>query len=264
MFKLYHTYLSVCAQKTRLALEEKHVHWESQYVNLQRGEHQTAQYLKLNPKGVVPTLVHDDKVVRESNIIIEYLDEVQPDPPLRPDTPYARAMMHLWMKRLDDGHHDVATATLSQGIVFRHWYLARGPEEVEKRINDIPDPVKRERRRDVMYNGVKAREFGVALTMWKKLFQDMEAALNENEWLVGRHYTLADLAWVPYLVRIDHLSLLDLLEKYPRIRRWYERVRERPAFEAAIEKWAPAEEVDDARTRGAAAREEVKARFAAL
>jgi glutathione S-transferase len=264
MFKLYHTYLSVCAQKARLGLEEKGLKWESQYLNLQRGEHQTPEYLKLNPKGVVPTLIHDGRVVRESNIIIEYLDEVQPTPPLRPADPYGRAMMHLWMKRLDDGHHDVATATISQGIVFRHWYLAKGPEEVEKRIQNIPDPVKRERRRDVMFNGVKAREFGVALTMWKKAFEDMEEALTENEWLVGNSYTLADLAWVPYLVRIDHLSMLGLLDKYPKVARWYDRVRERPAFERAIQKWAPDHEVTDARTRGAEVRDEVKAQFATL
>ena len=67
MLKLYHGYLSVCAQKARLALAEKGLEWKSQIVNLQRGEQQTPDYLKLNPKGVIPTLIHDGQVIRESN-----------------------------------------------------------------------------------------------------------------------------------------------------------------------------------------------------
>ena len=80
---LYHFNNSVCSQKIRMVLREKGVdNWESVEVDLFTGKQFDPEYLKLNPKGVVPTLVHDGKVVTESTLIAEYLDEVFPDPPM--------------------------------------------------------------------------------------------------------------------------------------------------------------------------------------
>ncbi|MEJ2122033.1 MAG: glutathione S-transferase N-terminal domain-containing protein [Alphaproteobacteria bacterium] len=59
MLELYHHNLSVCAQKVRLALAEKGLDWEDRHVDLMKSEHLTPEYLALNSKGVVPTLVHD-------------------------------------------------------------------------------------------------------------------------------------------------------------------------------------------------------------
>ena len=58
-------------------------------------ESQGPEYLKINPRGVVPTLVHDGKVVRESNVILEYLEDAFPAHPLRPEDPFERAEMRL-------------------------------------------------------------------------------------------------------------------------------------------------------------------------
>jgi glutathione S-transferase len=68
---------------------------------------------------VVPTLVDRDKVVPESNVILEYLDEAYPDPRLLPQDPYARASARLWTKQLDEDIHDASAAILSFGIAFR-------------------------------------------------------------------------------------------------------------------------------------------------
>lgn len=194
MLELYRNDMSACAQKVRLALAEKGLRWESRHLDLRAGDQQKPEYLRLNPKGVVPTLVDDGKVVRESTVIMEYLDDEYPNPPLRPADSHGRTHMRLWTKRLDEGHHDIATATLSMGIAFRFQYLAKGKEACEVLINRIPDPIRRERRRDVIDNGVEAREFKTAVRMWEELLTDMETTLGSSAWLVGNSYSLADAA----------------------------------------------------------------------
>jgi glutathione S-transferase len=72
MVTLYHAGSSVCSQKARLALAEKSIDYDSRNLDMTKGEHQTPQYLALNPNGVVPTLVTDDgEAIRESSVIIE-------------------------------------------------------------------------------------------------------------------------------------------------------------------------------------------------
>ena len=66
MITLYHHGSSVCAAKVRLVLAEKSVPWDGIYVDILRGDQFDPGYVKLNPKAVVPTLVHDGKVIVES------------------------------------------------------------------------------------------------------------------------------------------------------------------------------------------------------
>ena len=101
MIRLYHGTTSVCAIKVRLVLAEKGLDWEGEILNLQQGDQHTLEYLKLNPNGVIPTLVHDGKVIRESNVILEYLEDAFPSPSLLPASPSDRARMRHWSMRLD-------------------------------------------------------------------------------------------------------------------------------------------------------------------
>ena len=154
MLKLYHNDMSTCSQKSRLCLAEKGLQWEDGHLDLRAGEHQQAWYIRLNPRAVVPTLVHDDKVVPESNVINEYLDEAFPDRPLMPREPHGRAQVRLWTRQLDEGIHDAGIAVLSFAIAFRHQYIARGDAGHEM-LEQIPEPIKRERRRDVIEKGLE-------------------------------------------------------------------------------------------------------------
>ena len=67
MLALYHFDRSTAAQKVRIALAEKGLAWESRYVDpgLDKRQQHDPEYLKLNPRGLVPTLIHDGCVVRE-------------------------------------------------------------------------------------------------------------------------------------------------------------------------------------------------------
>jgi glutathione S-transferase len=236
MLALYHNDMSSCAQKVRLTLAEKGLDWESRHLDLRAGEHQQDWYVKLNPRAVVPTLIDGDIVVPESNVINEYLDERFPDPPLKPDDPFGRAKMRLWTKQLDEGVHDAGIAVLSFALAFRHQYLNRG-EAGQQMLESIPDPIKRERRRDVIENGLDSQHFKTAVARLLELYRDMDAALESHAWLAGDRYSIADAAFTPYVVRLEHLDLLGLLDSTPRTADWYRRITVRPSFAEAITRW---------------------------
>lgn len=237
MLTLYHNSMSSCSQKVRLSLAEKGLDWESRHLDLRAGDTQTAEYLKLNPRGVVPTLDHDGLIVRESNVILEYLEDAFPEPSLRPADAFGKAEMRLWTKRLDEGHHDLATASLSMGVAFRHQFLDRGEEECVKLINAVPDPVKRERRRDLIFKGLDAPVFHEAVRMWAALVRDMDAALDGRDWLAGDGYSLAEAAYTPYITRLEHLNLMGFLDGHANLAAWYDRVTARPSYGAAFGDW---------------------------
>src|SRR6185369_524316 len=93
---LYDFHGSPCARRVRAVLLEKGLRWTTRLVDLTRLEQKRPGYLALNPNGVVPTLVHGDRVVWESNVITEYLDATFPDPPLYPADPWACARAKMW------------------------------------------------------------------------------------------------------------------------------------------------------------------------
>jgi hypothetical protein len=162
MLVLYHNDMSLCAQKVRVCLAEKGLPWENRHLVLRAGEHQQPWYRKLNRRAVVPTLIDGDNVIPESNVILEYLEEICPHPPLASKDAYSRARMRLWMKQLDEDVHDSSAAILSFGIAFRHQYIEAGALG-KKMLEQVPNVFKRERRRDVIEKGTSSQHFVVAV-----------------------------------------------------------------------------------------------------
>ena len=93
---------STCSQKVRLALWEKNIPFEERHVDHKNLEQLSEWYLKLNPNGVVPTLIDGDDVIIDSSVILEYLEEVYPDHPMSPNDPVGRAHMRKWLRYLEE------------------------------------------------------------------------------------------------------------------------------------------------------------------
>jgi glutathione S-transferase len=216
---------------------------------LRSGEHQQSWYIKLNRRAVVPTLVDGEKVIPESNVILEYLDEAYPEPALMPRDPYARARVRLWTKQLDEDIHDSSAAVMSFGIAFRQQYLDRG-EAGTKMLEEIPNLFKRERRRDVIEKGTGSQHFVIAVRRMVLLLDEMEEALASQAWLAGERYTLADVAFTPYLARLEHLNIAEMFEGRPHVADWYRRCKARPSFHEAIVKWENADYLKLMKARG--------------
>src|SRR5262245_45536785 len=126
MLTLYHNDMSVCAAKVRTALTEKQLDCSLIPLDLRAGDARKPDYLKLNPNAVVPTLVHDGRVIIESTVICECIDDEWPAPPLKPLASLGRARMRLWTKQLDEGLH-AAGGSLSFAIAFTGRPLQRSP-----------------------------------------------------------------------------------------------------------------------------------------
>ena len=73
MLIFYDNDFSTCAQKVRMLLCEKGAEWTTQWLDLRRGDQFDSSYLKINPNGVVPAIIHDDKIVIESTLILTIL-----------------------------------------------------------------------------------------------------------------------------------------------------------------------------------------------
>jgi len=235
MLKLYQFGNSVCAQKVRVTMSEKGLDWETEEVDLFAGEQYSPEYLKLNPKGVVPTLVHDGAVIIESTLICEYLDDCFPNPKLIPDDPHQRARMRLWSKAVDEGLHE-GVVELSFSAMFRE-RMHKMPEEKRKeRFRNVGDVKRRDRFMSTFELGVESPFVFQAVGAYEKAFKNMEAALDEGgDWLLGNEFSLADINMVPYVARLHYLTLLDVwAADRPKVMHWWARAKARSSFEAAI------------------------------
>jgi glutathione S-transferase len=229
MLKLYHNNISVCAQKVRIVLAEKDVPWTSHHLSLARGEHLTPEFKAMNPRGVVPVLVHDDDTIVESSVICAYLDEVFSTPPLSPKTPLERATMRLWCKLPDDILH-TACATVSFAISFGQQLKKQAGAGLEERLMKMPDPARRERQRALIEKGIETPFFRDHIKVFEKTVAEMEVQLGKTQWLACDRYTLADAEITPYIERIDRLGLAGLWENRPRVLDWFTRIKARPSF----------------------------------
>lgn len=237
MIELYHNDMSTCSQKVRLTLAEKGLEWESRHLNLREADQQRPDYLKLNPNGVVPTLVDGGTAIIESTVINEYIDDAWPDPPLRPQSAPDRARMRLWTKQLDEGLH-AATGVISTSIAYRHQRLeTKSRAEIEAYLERMPDAEKRERQRENIFKGLESSYFQAALKRFDKLLDDMQVSLSENAWLAGDTFSLADAAYIPYATRLDHLHLSAMWAERPAVADWYARATGRASYGTAITEW---------------------------
>lgn len=234
MLKLYHNDMSVCAAKVRTVLAEKDLEWEGVHLDLRAGDTQKPEYLKLNPNAVVPTLVHDGRVIIESTVICEYLDDAFPEPRLT-GGPLEKARMRLWTKQLDEGLH-IAVGNLSLCIAFRQQHLKKTPEQLKAYLDGIPSAETRERRRLGIERGMDSPTFLPSLQRWDAVIGSMEGVL-EGGWLAGSAFSLADIGYAPYMIRLEHLGLDALWKDRPRVAAWRRRLFERPSYREAVEKW---------------------------
>jgi glutathione S-transferase len=241
----------------RILLAERGTSYVSHLLDLRAGDQQKPEYLKLNPNAVVPTIVHDGNVVIESNIILEYLAEMLPGTALTTASPLGRTRMRYWTKQLDEGLHQL-TSVISFAIGFRYQLLAKPREEALTVLRKIPDPFRRERQIDIYENGVESSHFAPAIRRFDKMLADMEKDLSANRWLAGADYSLADIAYTPYVNRLDQLQLAHMWDKRPKVAAWFDTVCARPSFKTSYDGFMAKPVLDVMRDKGEAATAQVR------
>ncbi len=238
MLALYHFDRSTAAQKVRLSLAEKGLAWESRIIDpgLEARDQHARAYLVLNPRGVVPTLIHDGSVIRESQVILEYLEDAYPAPSLRPLDVVDRAAMRVWTKLIDE-HLHVDSRTIGQCIAMRHLMLTMDPARLKTHYAAMPEDVRRDN--DLVNNehGLDSPLLPGALRRFKRVFTGIDGALATRPWLAGDAFSLADISHVVYVARMDTFQLSALYEPLPHLTAWLGRIRARASWREAVEKW---------------------------
>jgi glutathione S-transferase len=252
---------SICTQKVLITLFEKGLSWDTKRVDLFKNEQYDPAYLKYNPKGVVPTLVHDDKPIIESTLICEYLDETFPLPSLVPPTPYDRAQMRLWSKQIDEGIFE-ATREISFSAMFREKLRNMTDEQRNIRFNNVGDPSRGARFRSTYEHGTDSPYVLYAVASFEKMFSTMSDVLADGrKWLVTDDLTLGDINLMPFVARLEYLNMLDIfIDERPRVQVWWTRSKELSSYKKAIPEMLDDEDITTMKISGAKIREQIRTR----
>jgi glutathione S-transferase len=186
MLTLYDAARCPYCARARIALAEKGLEYEVIEVDLS----DRPQWIyEKNPTGRVPVIEEDAWILPESSVILEYLEERYPEPPLLPPDPADRALARVW--------------------IFRH--------------DDFTKP----------YYALRREEEGAAEKFDEQLAK-LEDALSRQAWLTGAEYGLADIAYVPWVLRARDMLGVSL-DAFPAVRDWLARLEERPAVAREVE-----------------------------
>lgn len=230
MIELYHFEPTTNSGEVLICLKEKGIDFVGRYVDVLAGEQFSSEFLKLNPAGQVPVLVHDGHVLTETGFILQYLDEVFETAALTPHTPEGRYRVNVWIKYVNEY---MAPAAWKLGVARTVAELGDRRRVIEAALGRAP-PERRQAWAKA-FAGFDTVELEIARGLLPVRLERMEAALGEAEWLASDHYSLADIAVFPTANALP-LAAPDLVNASatPRIWEWLGRMRARPQVQAAL------------------------------
>ena len=228
-FTLYNAPPSTCSQRVRFVLNAKGLPFDEVKLDLLAGDQLKPEYLKLNPNGVVPTLDHDGDIVIDSSVIIEYLDEVEPDVSFTPEDAVERARMRSLMRFIDE-----MPAAAVRVPTFNLAFLPRFAAMSEQEFVAFAEskPLRKEFMLAMGRTGFPQKEMDAALQRLRRTYERMDAEIEKSggPWLLGREVSLADIALMPAIVRMADLDQATAWQDLPRVQHWYDAVCRHPAF----------------------------------
>ncbi|ADZ69468.1 glutathione S-transferase family protein [Polymorphum gilvum] len=229
-YVLYNAPQSTCSQRVRFVLNAKGLAFEEHKLDLFAGDQLKPDYLAINPNGVVPALLDDGEAVVDSAVIIEYLDETRPHPePLRPADALGLARMRSLMRFIDE----VPTPAIrvpSYNLAFLPHFQKMSEEEFLDLANS--KPLRKEFLLTMGRTGFPESEMNSAMDRLRRGIERMDKVLAESggPWLMGSRLSLADIAVMPVIVRMDDINLDHMWDDRPAVARWFEAIRSHPAY----------------------------------
>src|SRR5271156_3174708 len=229
-FTLYNAPQSTCSQRVRFVLNAKNLSFTEVKLNLLAGDQLKPDYLALNPNGVVPTLDHDGSIILDSSVIIEYLDEIEPEHAnFPPPDPVIRAKMRALLRFIDE-----MPAPAVRVPTFNLAFLPRfaAMSEDEFRAFAESKPLRKEFMLAMGRTGFPQKDMEAAMARLRRSYERMDAEIEKSggPWLLGRDISLADISLMPAIVRMADLGQDGAWQDLPRVQRWYDSIRAHPAF----------------------------------
>jgi glutathione S-transferase len=234
MLDLYHAEPVANSMKSLLCLKEKGLEFTSHYVDLLRFEQHNEEFVKLNPNGQVPVLIHDGAVITESTVINEYLDEAFPQVPLRPVNLVERARMRVWSKFVDE-YFCPALSMWGWHLMVRRVARSLSKNELEKVLERIPLQEQRDKWATIAGESFSEAQLEESRRKLAVSIERMEKILAKSEWLAGSSYSLADVNSYSMVAGVPRM-FPDIMNPTatPLACAWLNTMNARPAVQAAL------------------------------
>jgi glutathione S-transferase len=226
---VFHFPLSSCSQKLRIFLNLKDVEWEPHLVDLITNENLTDHFLGINPRGLVPVLVHDGDVHIESNDILTYLESAFPEPRLIPEG--SENKISQLLKYEDDLHLDLRASSFR--FVFNPPHDPKSPEDLKVYATAGSGTV----------GGKADQRVGVEIDFWEQyasegitddvaksaakkfrdVFAEFDNTLADQEFLLAEGFSVLDIAWFIYANRLIFTGY-PIGRLHRKLGAWYDRL----------------------------------------
>lgn len=233
--ELYHTAHSTCSQKVRIVLAEKGMpmrgeDWVEHEVDLGKFQQLEPDYLKLNPNGVVPTLVHDGQVIIESSAILEYLEETFPAPSLSPADAVGRARMRAWMRYIDEVPTVAVRVPTFANLVAPMRFNNTSDEDFRKHTERLP--LRKQFYQRMTQKGFGKADLDHAIDQIYLTCERIEKAMADigGPWIMGKAYTLVDAQVTPLVDRMEDMGYAFIWANLPEMSAWWVRIKARPSY----------------------------------
>jgi glutathione S-transferase len=221
---LWHAPMSSCSQRVRIALAEADQVFESHLIDLKRGEHASAAYQAIHPKGVVPALVDNGHLIIESiDIIMHVANDA---------SALAEGVSLAILAKADAAQPDLKLLTFE-------FLFSVGPKRSREEVRAFQENHRtgwlKQFYRDFAA-GFDRDRIRDAVARTKVDFDYLDALLSDGRpYLSGVAFTLADIAWMPNFHRFDLMGWP--FEKTPHLQRWFLNVSARPSYRKALVDW---------------------------
>ncbi|MCH4887653.1 glutathione S-transferase family protein [Acidaminobacter sp. JC074] len=204
--------------RSALMLEEKKLDWKQVQVNLLKYENFKPEYLKINPQGSIPAMIHDGLAIYGSENILKYIEKAFPNPTL---TPEDESDMWEWVQSATRTHIETAIGILyknKSGRPIRKDMIGKYKKHNPNKLNFI------EKRG---YHMTKAQEKEVLDINHAKL-RMLDDQLKQSSYIMGDEISVADFAWAPDIVFLSTLGF-DV-SPYKNIERWLNDISQRDSW----------------------------------
>lgn len=218
--RLHYAPGSAHSAAVRIALAEKSLEPELHRLNLVHFDQHAADYVALNRHGTVPMLEDGGHALIESFLILEYLEETHPEPPLLGDDPRERYLARKWGKYVE--------THIAPHLAIARWAALHGkvPEKA------VPGLANLHTARCELWlrarSGFDNEQLAVSAQALRTAAERVAADLAERDWLAGGRFTFADIAVYPHVAQFGALGLAVA----PAVDQWLRRVAARPAVQA--------------------------------
>ncbi len=233
---LWHAPMSSCSQRVRITLCLKELSWISHPLKLDKGEHAKADYLSINPKGLVPSLINNGEVITESIDILSYIEKkFQPLGNKSLDEGLTDEGKYL-LRKIDEAQKDVKTCSFF--FLFRVRSMMTDNEFGF--FQDNHSNLELVKFHERFRSGLAKSEVQESVKRSRLFFNLVENQIKLNKgYLLDGSFSICDIALIP---NVHRFSLMKWpFDEYPYIFSWFNRIKSKDWFKSAILDWEPPE-----------------------